>query len=77
VCIGAALDFIGGSQRRAPEPLQAAGLEWLWRLIHDPRRLAKRYALSGLYLMRYNVRELVGRLSRRPLSTPDKATRQE
>lgn len=78
VCIGAALDFIGGSQRRAPEPIQAAGLEWLWRLIHDPRRLAKRYALSAMYLMRYNARQLAGRLPRRrSLPASDNATRQE
>lgn len=77
VCIGAALDFIGGSQRRAPEPLQAAGLEWLWRLIHDPRRLSKRYALSALYLLRYNVRELANALSRQRSSTTDHAPRQE
>ena len=78
VCIGAALDFIGGSQRRAPEPVQAVGLEWLWRLIHNPRRLAKRYALSAIYLLRYNTRELAGRLlRRRSLTTTDNATRQD
>jgi exopolysaccharide biosynthesis WecB/TagA/CpsF family protein len=78
VCIGAALDFIGGGQSRAPQALQAAGLEWLWRLVHDPRRLAKRYAQSALYLLRYNVRELAGRLSRRhSLPNPDTTTRPE
>jgi exopolysaccharide biosynthesis WecB/TagA/CpsF family protein len=78
VCIGAALDFIGGSQQRAPEVLQVAGLEWLWRLVHDPRRLTKRYALSAMYLIRYNARELAGRLTRRRLLTnSDNATRQE
>jgi len=78
VCIGAALDFIGGGQSRAPQAFQAAGLEWLWRLIHDPRRLTKRYALSALYLVRYNVRELAGRLSRRRfLPASDNTTRQE
>ncbi|WP_084632730.1 WecB/TagA/CpsF family glycosyltransferase [Pleomorphomonas oryzae] len=77
VCIGAALDFIGGSQRRAPDPIQAAGLEWLWRLIHDPRRLSKRYALSAMYLIRYNARELANALSRQRSSTTDHAPRQE
>ncbi|WP_370675819.1 WecB/TagA/CpsF family glycosyltransferase [Pleomorphomonas sp. PLEO] len=78
VCIGAALDFIGGSQKRAPEFLREAGLEWLWRLIHDPRRLAKRYVLSAMYLMRYNVRQLAGRLPRRRrLAASDNATREE
>lgn len=76
VCIGAALDFIAGDQRRAPQPLQAMGLEWLWRLMHDPRRLTKRYALSALYLARYNLREVVSRLpKRRPV--PDNTPRQE
>jgi exopolysaccharide biosynthesis WecB/TagA/CpsF family protein len=69
VCIGAALDFIGGGQTRAPGLFQAAGLEWLWRLLHNPRRLTGRYALSALYLMRYNVRELIGRLRQtRPIA---------
>lgn len=78
VCIGAALDFIGGRQSRAPQALQMAGLEWVWRLVHDPRRLGKRYALSALYLMRYNARELAGRLPwRRPALTSGNATDKE
>lgn len=76
VCIGAALDFIAGGQRRAPQPLQAMGLEWLWRLVHDPRRLTKRYALSALYLARYNFRQFIGYLPKRR-SRPDTPPRQE
>ncbi|BBE72858.1 WecB/TagA/CpsF family glycosyltransferase [Oharaeibacter diazotrophicus] len=60
VCIGAALDFIAGTQRRAPRILQATGLEWSWRLAHDPRRLARRYWLSGLFLARWTVRHAGG-----------------
>jgi exopolysaccharide biosynthesis WecB/TagA/CpsF family protein len=44
ICIGAALDFIAGSQIRAPLMTQKYGLEWLWRMLHNPRRLAPRYA---------------------------------
>jgi N-acetylglucosaminyldiphosphoundecaprenol N-acetyl-beta-D-mannosaminyltransferase len=44
LCIGAALDFIAGTQRRAPAITQKIGLEWAWRMLHDPRRLAPRYA---------------------------------
>jgi N-acetylglucosaminyldiphosphoundecaprenol N-acetyl-beta-D-mannosaminyltransferase len=44
LCIGAALDFIAGSQTRAPVVTQRAGLEWAWRMLRDPRRLAPRYA---------------------------------
>ena len=43
-CVGAALDFIAGSSIRAPAWVQRCGLEWLWRLGSDPRRLFARYA---------------------------------
>lgn len=42
-CIGAALDFISGEQVRAPKLFQKMGVEWLWRLAGNPRRLAARY----------------------------------
>ena len=42
--IGAALDFISGDVKPAPEWMQSLGLEWLFRLIMEPRRLWKRYA---------------------------------
>lgn len=43
VGIGASLDFIAGVKRRAPRWISAAGLEWLFRLAQEPRRLAYRY----------------------------------
>ena len=39
-----AVDFVAGSQFRAPLMFQRTGLEWAWRLASNPRRLAKRYA---------------------------------
>ncbi len=39
--IGGALDFISGETRRAPKILQKIGLEWLWRLILEPRRILR------------------------------------
>lgn len=42
--IGAGLDFLSGDQRRAPLLVRRAKLEWLWRMLSDPRRLAGRYA---------------------------------
>jgi exopolysaccharide biosynthesis WecB/TagA/CpsF family protein len=42
--IGAGLDFIAGSQRRAPPIVRRFASEWLWRLVTDPGRLAGRYA---------------------------------
>lgn len=47
VCIGAALDFLAGTQRRAPLLFQRTGFEWLWRLGTNPARLAKRYLLCA------------------------------
>jgi exopolysaccharide biosynthesis WecB/TagA/CpsF family protein len=50
VCIGAALDFLAGTQIRAPEHFRRLGLEWLWRLGTNPVRLARRYAKCALVL---------------------------
>ena len=47
--VGAAFDFIAGSKRRAPRWMQRCGLEWVFRFIIEPRRLAKRY-------LKYNTR---------------------
>ncbi|MEM1065297.1 MAG: WecB/TagA/CpsF family glycosyltransferase [Pseudomonadota bacterium] len=41
--IGAGLDFLSGTQRRAPRFVQAMAAEWLWRAAADPRRLTGRY----------------------------------
>lgn len=47
LCYGAAIDFLIGTQRRAPRIVQRLGLEWLWRLAGNPRRLARRYLIEG------------------------------
>ncbi len=54
-CIGAALDFIAGGQKRAPMAMQRLGLEWLWRLAQHPRRLAVRYSRCAMLLARIEV----------------------
>jgi exopolysaccharide biosynthesis WecB/TagA/CpsF family protein len=47
LCIGASVDFITGKERRAPPWMQRLGCEWMYRLMQDPRRLAKRYLVRG------------------------------
>lgn len=42
--IGAGLDFLSGHQVRAPKIFRQAKMEWLWRMMSNPRRLAGRYA---------------------------------
>ncbi|WP_073331194.1 WecB/TagA/CpsF family glycosyltransferase [Wenxinia saemankumensis] len=49
-CIGAGLDFLGGSQRRAPAWIRRLAMEWVWRMATDPRRLVGRYARSAAIL---------------------------
>lgn len=44
--IGASLDFVAGKVRRAPRRLQRIGLEWVWRLFQEPRRLWRRYLVE-------------------------------
>jgi N-acetylglucosaminyldiphosphoundecaprenol N-acetyl-beta-D-mannosaminyltransferase len=46
--LGVSLSFVTGDVRRAPGWLQRAGLEWLFRLSQEPRRLARRYLREGL-----------------------------
>ena len=41
--IGASLDFVAGKYSRAPRWMQKCGLEWLFRLMQEPRRLCSRY----------------------------------
>ncbi|MEP1356256.1 MAG: WecB/TagA/CpsF family glycosyltransferase [Tateyamaria sp.] len=41
--IGAGVDFIAGTQTRAPRLVRALAAEWLWRLAGDPKRLMSRY----------------------------------
>ena len=43
VGVGAAFDFVAGAKAQAPAWVQRAGLEWLFRLACEPRRLARRY----------------------------------
>lgn len=52
LCIGASINFLTGSEKRAPQWIQDIGFEWLFRLAQDPGRLAKRYLLRGPRIFR-------------------------
>jgi N-acetylglucosaminyldiphosphoundecaprenol N-acetyl-beta-D-mannosaminyltransferase len=47
MCVGASVDFLSGKQQRAPEWMRALSLEWLYRLLTNPRRLWRRYLVDG------------------------------
>jgi N-acetylglucosaminyldiphosphoundecaprenol N-acetyl-beta-D-mannosaminyltransferase len=59
--VGGALDVLTGNKKRAPHWMQRSGLEWLFRLAQDPRRLARRYLVGntafGWLLFREVVRK--------------------
>ncbi|MBO4447492.1 MAG: WecB/TagA/CpsF family glycosyltransferase [Bacteroidales bacterium] len=46
--IGAVFDFYAGTVSRAPEWMQKAGLEWLYRLLKEPRRMWRRYIVGNM-----------------------------
>jgi len=47
LAVGAGLEFLARTKRRAPRWMQRCGLEWTWRLGQEPRRLWRRYLLGG------------------------------
>jgi len=47
LCVGASINFLTGQETRAPIWMQKIGFEWLYRLLSDPSRLAKRYLVRG------------------------------
>jgi len=47
VGVGAAFDFLAGAKAQAPRWLMGLGLEWLFRLLHEPRRLWRRYLVGN------------------------------
>jgi len=55
VCIGVGgtFDSLSGTMRRAPRWMQRTGLEWLHRMVQEPRRLAMRYVADAVCLVRH------------------------
>jgi N-acetylglucosaminyldiphosphoundecaprenol N-acetyl-beta-D-mannosaminyltransferase len=64
---GSAPDFLVGTARRAPEGLRRLGLEWAWRVAHDPRRLWRRYFIDAWAFLPAVARDLLGRETAEPV----------
>jgi N-acetylglucosaminyldiphosphoundecaprenol N-acetyl-beta-D-mannosaminyltransferase len=58
--VGAAFDFHAGTKRQAPRWMQRNGLEWLFRLLSEPRRLSGRYLTNIPLFAWYLVLDAVG-----------------
>jgi len=67
LCIGASINFITGAEVRAPDWMQRHSLEWLFRLMQNPRRLFHRYVIRGPRVFAYLRRSPVT-IRQRPAS---------
>jgi N-acetylglucosaminyldiphosphoundecaprenol N-acetyl-beta-D-mannosaminyltransferase len=63
--VGGAIDVVAGTTRRAPRILQRVGLEWLFRLLQEPRRLGPRYITTNGRFAALLLGELRSRRRRR------------
>lgn len=57
--IGAVFDFFAGTVKRAPERWQRVGLEWLYRLLSEPRRMWRRYFIGNAKFIYYIMVEKI------------------
>lgn len=55
--VGGAIDYVGGSNKLAPAWVGNIGMEWLWRLAIEPRRLAHRYLVEPFLLLGALIRQ--------------------
>jgi exopolysaccharide biosynthesis WecB/TagA/CpsF family protein len=72
LCVGASLNFVTGAEKRAPVWIQKLSLEWLHRLMQNPRRMARRYLVRGPRIFNYLRRAHF--VQRNPSAGPARAT---
>jgi len=56
--VGAAFDFFSGQKKHAPKWMQNTGMEWIFRLVSDPKRLWKRYFKHNPRFIYYLIKQL-------------------
>lgn len=59
--VGGSFDVVAGKVKRAPMWMQKSGLEWLFRIMQEPRRMWKRYLVTNTLFIYYVIKELVKR----------------
>jgi len=59
--VGGSFDVVAGVVKRAPMWMQKAGLEWLYRIVQEPKRMWKRYLTTNTLFIYYLVKEIVKR----------------
>ncbi len=66
VGVGGSFDVLAGFIKRAPHWVQAAGMEWFWRLLMEPRKLWKRYLTTNSEFSLLAGLEVIARRLGRP-----------
>ena len=61
LCVGATIDFLAGEKARAPMWMRKLGLEWLHRMLSEPKRLAKRYFVDAVVFPKLVFNEWLSR----------------
>jgi N-acetylglucosaminyldiphosphoundecaprenol N-acetyl-beta-D-mannosaminyltransferase len=61
LCVGATIDFLAGEKARAPMWMRKLGLEWLHRMLSEPKRLAKRYLIDAAVFPKLIAKEWLAR----------------
>jgi N-acetylglucosaminyldiphosphoundecaprenol N-acetyl-beta-D-mannosaminyltransferase len=67
--VGAAAEFFVGVKQRAPASVQALGMEWIWRLLSEPKRLARRYLVDAWKVLAIMSSDMSMRSRRRPAAS--------
>ena len=76
MAVGAAFDFHAGTVPQAPPSMQNLGLEWLFRLVQEPKRLWKRYVLLNPVYLTFAFLETLS-VSKRPVLMPNGMEQEE
>jgi UDP-N-acetyl-D-mannosaminuronic acid transferase (WecB/TagA/CpsF family) len=58
--VGALFDYIAGTEERSPDVIDSMGLEWLWRLMLDPRGKWKRYMIGNPVFIYHLIKQKTG-----------------
>jgi N-acetylglucosaminyldiphosphoundecaprenol N-acetyl-beta-D-mannosaminyltransferase len=73
--VGGSIDVVAGVAKRAPQAWQRAGMEWLYRLLQEPGRLARRYVVTNTQFVALVARGVALRAWRRAARPLQEATR--
>jgi exopolysaccharide biosynthesis WecB/TagA/CpsF family protein len=63
--VGGLFDYFAGRVSRAPHALRVIGMEWAWRLLLEPRRLARRYLVGNIKFLALATREAIAQRLKR------------